>query len=156
MSLKEHLLFVTPGRALLSLYFLSAACSLCFSALRGPYLDCSRWEGLWPALNLTKIKPPASVIIFFKVFSSYLLLTLRTTSPHPDHLLWLAKVLFLLSYFLTDVYWDILTCLWILWYCCKFFSESILIKHTLLLEPFYYYLRLVHSLFSFNPCKSPS
>lgn len=59
------------------------------------YLDCSRWEGLWPALNLTKIKQSATWIIYFlKVSPSYLLHILCTKSPHPDHLLRLTKVLF--------------------------------------------------------------
>lgn len=121
------------------------------------YLDCSRWEGLWPALNLTKIKQPESWIIYiFKSFPSYLLLTLCTKSPHLDHLLWLARVLFLLSYFLTDMDWDILTWPWILWYFCNFFFRIHFDQPYTVPRSFSLFSYLIQSLFSFNPYKSPS
>lgn len=43
-----------------------------FQCFACSYLDCTRWEGLWPALNLTKIKQYATWIIY--IFKSFPLL----------------------------------------------------------------------------------
>lgn len=68
----QNIYCLWPQEGLFPLYISCLLLVLCVSMLYCSYLDCSRWEGLWPALNLTKIKQPASWIIY--IFKSLPLL----------------------------------------------------------------------------------
>lgn len=141
-----------PQEGLFPLYISCLLLVLCVSMLYCSYLDCSRWEGLWPALNLTKIKQPASWIIYiFKslplLFIAHSLHQISPSRPPPVT----SQSLFspvLLSH------WHILRYVNLtlnIWYFCEVVLESILISRILFLEPFCCSIHLIHTLFSFSP-----